>query len=93
MHIVSGYAGHGSRLRFVFSDTVLSFRIAADVTLGEIAYRCGEISDRLLSEPIAVDVTVDSHGDVLSRSWPDVSTSQSDLLSRPMPGRSRPRDG
>ena len=93
MHIVSGYAGHGSRLRFVFSDTVVAFRIAADVTLGEIAYRCGEISDRLLSEPIAVDVTVDSHEDVLTRHWPDISTSRLDLRAASMPGRSRPRDG
>ena len=47
-----------SRLRFVFSDTVVSCRIAADMTLGEIASRCGEVSDRLTRDPVAVDVTL-----------------------------------
>ena len=68
MHTVSESAAHDSRLRFVFSDTVVSFRVAADVTLGEIASRCGEVSDRLTSHPIAVDVTIGVPGYDQSRS-------------------------
>jgi hypothetical protein len=45
-----------SRLRFVFDDTVISFSLAADVTLGEIARRWGEISRRRYRKGVAVDV-------------------------------------
>ena len=63
MHASPHPMTHDSRLRLVFSDTVVSCIVAADVTLEEIAYRCAAVAERRLSEPIAVVVTVGWHGD------------------------------
>lgn len=63
MHIESELAARDSRLRFVFPNKVAAFRVANDVSLGEIASRFGEISGRPRRKPIAVDVTVGWHQD------------------------------
>ncbi len=63
MHPGPDYAAHDSRLRFVFANKVVSFRVADDVTLGEIAGHFAEISYRPQRAPIGVDVTVGWHGD------------------------------
>jgi hypothetical protein len=48
-----------SRLRLVFNDTVLTFNLAADATMGEIARITGEFADgRRYGDPLAVDVTL-----------------------------------
>jgi hypothetical protein len=57
-----------SRLRFVFSDTVVSFSLAADVTFGEIARTLGELSNQRYGNPVAIDVTLGSReGDSVRR--------------------------
>ena len=63
MHIVPELAARDSRLRFVFPNKVVAFRVADDVSLGEIASRFGEISGSPRRKPIAVDVTVGWHQD------------------------------
>jgi hypothetical protein len=45
-----------SLLRVVFDDQVLSFDLAADATLGEIARKLGRLPKRRYGRPIAVDV-------------------------------------
>ncbi len=47
-----------SRLRFVFSDTVVSFSRSGDVTLGEIARTLGQLSNRCHGDPVAIDLTL-----------------------------------
>lgn len=49
-----------SRLRFVFGDAVLSFSVAPEVTLGEIARRFGELSSQRRGAALAIDVTIGS---------------------------------
>jgi hypothetical protein len=46
------------RLRIVFDDAVVSFSLAAEETLGEIARRLGELSDQRRRRPVAVELTV-----------------------------------
>jgi hypothetical protein len=46
-----------SRLRIVFDDAVISFSLAAEETLGEIARRLGDLSDQRHRKPVAVDIT------------------------------------
>jgi hypothetical protein len=43
-------------LRLVFDDSVISIRLAAEATLGEIARRWDDLSSRHPHKPIAVDV-------------------------------------
>lgn len=47
-----------SRLRFVFSDTVISLGLAADATFGEVARKLGRLSRKRYGNPVAIDVTL-----------------------------------
>jgi hypothetical protein len=47
-----------SRLRFVFSDKVVSFSLAADTTFGEIARTLAKLSNPRYGNPVAIDVTL-----------------------------------
>ena len=47
-----------SRLRFVFSGSVVTFKQAGGVTLGDIAQRLGERLSRRHGDPVAIDVTL-----------------------------------
>jgi hypothetical protein len=49
-----------SRLRFVFSDTVVSFSLAADTTFEDIARTLGALSDQRYGNPVAIDVILGS---------------------------------
>jgi hypothetical protein len=55
--IQTDHAGD-NRLRFVYSDAVISFSVPADVTFGEIAETFDELSIEHVSNPVAIDVTV-----------------------------------
>ena len=46
------------RLRFVFSDRVMSFPLASDATFGDVARKLGEVLKRRRGNPVAVDVTL-----------------------------------
>jgi hypothetical protein len=46
------------RLRVVFGDTVLTYSLAADASVGEIARRLEEPSSRRHGSPVAIDVTL-----------------------------------
>lgn len=48
-----------SRLRFVFSDTVLSLGLSANATLEDVARTLGKLSKRRYGNPVAIDVTFD----------------------------------
>jgi hypothetical protein len=57
-----------SLLRFIFSDRVVSFSLAASVTLEEIARTLGELTNQGYGDPVAIDVTLGSHeGDAVRR--------------------------
>lgn len=47
-----------SRLRIVFSDTVISFGLAADATFADIAWTLGEFSIPRHGHPLAIDITL-----------------------------------
>jgi hypothetical protein len=47
-----------SRLRFIFSDRVVSLSLAADATFEDIARRLGEFSNPQYRIPVSIDVTV-----------------------------------
>lgn len=47
-----------SRLRFVFSDEVVSFNLADGLTYGDVALTLEELSGRHNRHPIAIDLTV-----------------------------------
>lgn len=51
-----------SRLRFMYSDAVVSFNLASNVTFGEIARTLDELSDNRHGNPLAIDVTVQRSG-------------------------------
>ena len=50
------------RPRVVFNDTVVSFRVAANVTLGDIARRLDGLSSRRCGNPVAINITLMSRG-------------------------------
>jgi len=47
-----------SRLRFVFSDRVVSLSLAADATFEDIARALGEFSNPEYRNPVSIDVTL-----------------------------------
>jgi hypothetical protein len=47
-----------NRLRFVFDDAVVSFRLAADATFADIAQTFGELAPRHHGSPVGIDVTL-----------------------------------
>ncbi len=47
-----------SRLRIVFSDTVVSFRLATDTTFGDIARTLDELPSQRYGHPVAIDITL-----------------------------------
>ena len=47
-----------SRLRFVFDDAVVSFSVAADTTLEDIARTFDELAPQHHGNPIAIEVTL-----------------------------------
>ncbi len=51
------------RLRFVFSDRVLSFLLASDATFGDVAWKLGEVFNRHCGNPVGIDVTLGSGED------------------------------
>jgi len=48
----------GSRLRFVFSDAVVSLSLPADATFEDIARNLGELAPTRYGDPVAIDVTL-----------------------------------
>lgn len=52
------------RLRIVFNDTVVSFDLAVDITLGEVARALDDLSSRHTSAAVEVDVTVQTIDDL-----------------------------
>jgi hypothetical protein len=59
-----------SRLRIIFDDTVVSFSVAAEVTLTEIARRLDELSSWRRAEPVAIDVILGRGADETIRRMP-----------------------
>lgn len=57
-----------SRLRVIFSDTVMSVGLAANATFEDVARRLDEFSNRRHGDPIAIDVTLSptSRADLLN---------------------------
>jgi hypothetical protein len=49
-----------NRLRFVFDNTVVSYRVAANTTFEDIARRLGPLTRRHHGNPIAIDITLRS---------------------------------
>ena len=47
-----------SRLRFVFDDAVVSFSVAADATLEDIAQTFDKLASQHYGNPIAIEVTL-----------------------------------
>jgi hypothetical protein len=47
-----------SRIRFVFSDAVVSLDLAADATFEDIARKLGELKATRHGNPVAIDVTL-----------------------------------
>ncbi len=47
-----------NRLRFVFDDAVVSFRLAAEATFEDIAQTFGELAPRHHGNPVVIDVTL-----------------------------------
>lgn len=47
-----------SRLRFIFSDRVVSLSLAADATFEDIARRLDEFSNPRYQNPVSIDVTL-----------------------------------
>ena len=47
-----------SRLRFVFDDSVASFRLCANATFEDVARKWGELTPQHHGNPIAIDVTL-----------------------------------
>ena len=52
------YQAADSRLRFVFSDKVVSLSLAADATFEDIARTLGEFSNPRYCNPVSIDVTL-----------------------------------
>jgi hypothetical protein len=49
-----------NRLRFVFDDAVVSFRLAADATFEDVALTFDELAPQHHGNPVAIDVTLGS---------------------------------
>lgn len=47
-----------SRLRFIFSDRVVSLSLAADATFEDVARRLDEFSNPRYHNPVSIDVTL-----------------------------------
>lgn len=52
--------GRGTRLRFLFNDTVVSLEIGALPTFGEVAERLWELPNSAHRHPLAINLTVPS---------------------------------
>lgn len=68
-----------SRLRIVFEDEIVSFGLAANAALAEIAERFGALTARRRGEPLAVNVTMTPpirplHSKRLSRNDASIAT-------------------
>jgi hypothetical protein len=56
MQIMNTDSTESSRLRFVFGDAVVSFSLATDTTLEDVARALGELAPRCRGNPVAIDV-------------------------------------
>jgi hypothetical protein len=56
-YLHTGQATRG-QLRLVFGDRVVSRRLGADATLGDVAAALNEIGPQRYGDPIAIDVTM-----------------------------------
>jgi hypothetical protein len=56
-HLPLHHAGRG-HLRLVYNDRVVSRRLGADATLGDVAELLGELGPRHPGRPVAIDVTM-----------------------------------
>ena len=54
-HFNVDHAGN-NRLRFIFDDAVVSFSVAADATLEDIARTFGELAPQHYGNPLAIEV-------------------------------------
>ena len=50
-----------SRLRLIYKDTEMSFLLAANATLGEVARTLDDISKQRFDNPVAIYVTLGRH--------------------------------
>lgn len=57
-----------NRLRFIFSDTVVAVRLAANATLEDVARRLGELPRQRYGDPLAIDVTLERGAQVRANS-------------------------
>jgi len=48
-----------NRLRFIFNDTVVAVRLAANATFEDIARTLGKLPRQRYGDPLAIDVTLD----------------------------------
>jgi hypothetical protein len=58
MQSVRLYHAEDNRLRFVFDDAVVSFRLAANATFEDIARTLAELAPQHYGDPLAIDVTL-----------------------------------
>jgi len=56
--IQADHGGQNRRLRLVFDNAVMSFSLAADATLEDVALRLTKVSRRRYGTPVAIDVTL-----------------------------------
>ena len=59
---------HDSRLRLVFSDIVVSFRLATNATLEDIARTLDDFPTWRQGDPLAIDITLNHPSILRSRS-------------------------
>lgn len=58
MQPIESGQSQASLLRFVFKNTVVSFALAADATLEDIAQTMRKLSKRRYQDPVAIYVTL-----------------------------------
>ena len=74
----------GCRLRFIFDGAVVSLAVATDVTIEDIARILGGLPGPRYSDPVAIEVTLQSRKRVRDRrsfcgsigAWPRIVSSQ-----------------
>jgi hypothetical protein len=58
MHHIPAHHAGDSRLRFVFSDAVVSLNLAADATFEDIAWSLRDLKAARHGNPVAIDVVL-----------------------------------
>jgi hypothetical protein len=58
MHHIPAHNARDSRLRFVFSDAVVSLNLAADATFEDVAWSLRDLKAARHGHPLAIDVVL-----------------------------------